>query len=139
MKHSIWNISRPVWAVFAVCVTTAYQEMSNLWGEITVLQIDDIGCNYKVYGTHIHRSPCILPQDFLLISMLLRLLLNKRTLNRAILFLSQCFCSSFKTMGDTYFDINAFKAHSKQKAIKQSDTLFISMLLQLFETMGGRF
>ena len=32
-------------------------------------------------------------------------------------------------MGDTYFDINAFKAHSKQKDIKQSDTLFISMLL----------
>ena len=31
--------------------------------------------------------------------------------------------------GDTYFDINAFKAHSKQKDIKQGDTLFISMLL----------
>ena len=65
----------------------------------------------------------------ILISMLLGLILNKRTLNRAILFLYPCFCSSFKTMGDTYFDINAFKAHSKQKDIKQSDTLFISMLL----------
>ena len=32
-------------------------------------------------------------------------------------------------MGDTYFDINAFKAHSKQKDIKQGDTYFISMLL----------
>ena len=31
--------------------------------------------------------------------------------------------------GDTYFDINAFKAHSKQKGIEQGDTLFISMLL----------
>ena len=26
--------------------------------------------------------------------------------------------------GDTYFDINAFKAHSKQKGIKQGDTSF---------------
>ena len=31
--------------------------------------------------------------------------------------------------GDTSLDINAFKAHSKQKDIKQGDTLFISMLL----------
>ena len=42
-------------------------------------------------------------------------------------------------MGDTYFDINAFKAHSKQKDIKQSDTLFISMLLQLIRNNGWAF
>ena len=27
-------------------------------------------------------------------------------------------------MGDTYFDTNAFKAHSKQKDIKRGDTFF---------------
>ena len=42
-------------------------------------------------------------------------------------------------MGDTYFDINAFKAHSKQKDIKQSDTLFISMLLLLIRNNGRAF
>ena len=44
----------------------------------------------------------------ILISMLLRLILNKRTLNRAILFLSQCFCSSFKTMCGLFSSRKAF-------------------------------
>ena len=34
-------------------------------------------------------------------------------------------------LGDTSFDINAFKAYSQQKDITQGDTFFISMLSQL--------
>ena len=42
--------------------------------------------------------------------------------------------------GDTSFDINAFKADSKQKYIKQGDTFFLSQCFRSsFKTMGGLF
>ena len=37
------------------------------------------------------------------------------------------------------YPINAFKAHSKQKDIKQSDTLLSRCFCSSFETMGGLF
>ena len=42
-------------------------------------------------------------------------------------------------MGDTNFDINAFKAHSKQKDIKQSDTLYLDAFVAHSKQWAGFF
>ena len=61
----------------------------------------------------------------ILISMLSRLILNKRTLNRAILFLSQCFHSSFQLMGGLFPSMN-YSALLTNKARKWSVNTDIS-------------